>query len=359
MAPRPSRTQPRRSTRTSLRAAEMSSGSGAPTGAPVTRRSRPVRAGRRQPSAPGATGVGLIVTYGLLIVFNGLALWGLLRAIDQESGSVSASSSLAQLWSTWSTPRDGSSGEVPRARLDLPRAVRGVPRHLHRVPVLHELRHGHLITKNQAVAQIEANSLQASPDATRYRADIMQTPDGELYLLLTDPNGAYFTGQSGTLEPADVAQVQTSRAAGSRPTATTSRSPSPRRATCRTPTRMPSPSSTGHGAGPNSQASPRPVSSEQLRPVRRRPRCHGRSTVHHKPSDASVEGTFTNLESSPPDPRPGRTIGLEFDNPVQGASSPDPASAASHRFQGSVFVWIVVFSTLTVAVNFAPRDCCL
>ena len=37
----------------------------------------------------------------------------------------------------------------------------------------------------------------------------METPDGELYLFLTDPDGAYFTGQSGTLEPADPDQVDT------------------------------------------------------------------------------------------------------------------------------------------------------
>ena len=61
---------------------------------------------------------------------------------------------------------------------------------------------GHLITKPQAIAQIEGNSLQAAPDATRYRADVMQTPDGTHYLFLTDPSGAYFTGESGTLEPA-------------------------------------------------------------------------------------------------------------------------------------------------------------
>ena len=52
---------------------------------------------------------------------------------------------------------------------------------------------GHLITKPQAIDQIEANSVQALPG--RARADIMETPDGELYLLLTDPSGAYFTGQ--------------------------------------------------------------------------------------------------------------------------------------------------------------------
>ena len=54
---------------------------------------------------------------------------------------------------------------------------------------------GHLISQSQAIDQIEANSLQASADATRYRADIMETPDGEHFLVLTDPSRCILLGR--------------------------------------------------------------------------------------------------------------------------------------------------------------------
>ena len=151
-----------------------------------------------------------VLVIGLLVVLNGLALWGILRAVDQKSwvgvGVIAVCTALVDV--VYATRRF-----IPGKYL-LPGSIFLV---LFAVfPVIYTVYlsftnygTGHLITKPQAIAQIEANSVQALPDATRYRADIMETPDGELYLLLTDPSGAYFTGQSGTLEPADPDQVQT------------------------------------------------------------------------------------------------------------------------------------------------------
>jgi arabinogalactan oligomer/maltooligosaccharide transport system permease protein len=131
-----------------------------------------VKEGRQvTPSAgpPRPPGIGLLVI-GLLVVFNGLALWGVLRAVDQKSwvgvGVIAVCTALIDV--VYATRRF-----IPGKYL-LPGSIFLV---LFAVfPVIYTVYlsftnygTGHLITKSQAVEQIEANSLQASAGATPWR----------------------------------------------------------------------------------------------------------------------------------------------------------------------------------------------
>jgi arabinogalactan oligomer/maltooligosaccharide transport system permease protein len=325
----------------------MSSASGAPTGATVT---APKQAGEGRGAAasrpPGAPGVGLFVTYGLLILFNGLALWGLLRAIDQKSwvgvGVIVVGTALVDV--VYATRRF-----IPGKYL--------VPGSIFLVlfavfPVIYTVYlsftnygTGHLITKDQAVAQIEANSLRASPDATRYRADIMQTPDDELYLLLTDPTGAYFTGQGGTLEPADAAQVQTSESGGVTAYGDDVALTIPQKSDLSDAEKDALAVSTDTGLIQLTSLT-EAAELEQLYQYDgdRGVMVDTSTGVEYAP----VEGTFTNLEASPQTLDPGWTVGVGFDNYRELFT--DPTLRESFV---TVFVWTIAFSTLTVAANFA------
>ena len=159
---------------------------------------------------PRPPGFGVLVI-GLLVVLNGLALWGILRAVDQRSwvgfGVIVVCTALVDV--VYATRRF-----IP-AKYLLPGSIFLVLFAV--LPVIYTVYlsftnygTGHLITKPQAIAQIEANSLQpfagGDPLSGRHHGDAGR---GALPRLLTDPSGAYFTGQSGTLEPADPTRVQT------------------------------------------------------------------------------------------------------------------------------------------------------
>ena len=153
----------------------------------VSERTEKGRQVKRTAGPPRPPALGVLVI-GLLVVFNGLALWGVLRAVDQQSwvGVAVIVVCTALIDVVYATRRF-----IP-AKYLLPGSIFLV---LFAVfPVVYTVYlsftnygTGHLITKAQAVEQIEANSLQASAEATRYRADIMETPDGEHFLVLTDP----------------------------------------------------------------------------------------------------------------------------------------------------------------------------
>ena len=75
---------------------------------------------------------------------------------------------------------------------------------------------GHLLSKDDATANIIANSVQEVPGAPRYRLSIAvpegQDPaTGDLTFLLTDPDGAYYEGTAEGLEelPADGVEATT------------------------------------------------------------------------------------------------------------------------------------------------------
>jgi arabinogalactan oligomer / maltooligosaccharide transport system permease protein len=61
---------------------------------------------------------------------------------------------------------------------------------------------GNILTKTQAVEVIERASVFTPPDAVRYRAQAVEI-DGELGLLLTDPDGDVWLGTADGLVPAD------------------------------------------------------------------------------------------------------------------------------------------------------------
>ena len=104
-----------------------------------------------------------MLVIGLLVIFNGLALWGILRAIDQKSwvgvGVIAVCTALVDV--VYATRRF-----IP-AKYLLPGSIFLV---LFAVfPVIYTVYlsftnygTGHLITQSQAIDQIEANSLQAS-----------------------------------------------------------------------------------------------------------------------------------------------------------------------------------------------------
>jgi arabinogalactan oligomer/maltooligosaccharide transport system permease protein len=311
----------------------------------VTERTGVERAPTPTAGPPRPPGVGALVL-GLLVLFNGLALWGILRAVDQKSwvgvGVIAVGTALVDV--VYSTRRF-----IPGKYL-LPGSIFLV---LFAVfPVIYTVYlsftnygTGHLITKSQAIDQIEANSLQASPDAPRYRADIMETPDGEQFLLLTDPNGAFFTGESGTLEPADPGQVQTSDSG----------------------------SVSGYGdatalsvvqkselsdAEKDALAVTTDTGLIQLTSLTEAAELEQRlqydsdldvmvdatNGVEYQP----VDGTFTNPDADPATLDPGWTVGVGFDNYQELFTDP----TLREPFV-SVFVWTIAFATLTVATSFA------
>jgi arabinogalactan oligomer / maltooligosaccharide transport system permease protein len=67
---------------------------------------------------------------------------------------------------------------------------------------------GNLLTKSQAVDQIEGQSLFTPDGAVRYAAVPLEAPDGSIAVLLTDPDGAQFLGTNDALEPVDAGDVR-------------------------------------------------------------------------------------------------------------------------------------------------------
>lgn len=60
---------------------------------------------------------------------------------------------------------------------------------------------GNLLTKDQAIEQIEVQSLVTPPDAARYEAVPLATEGGDVALLLTDAEGSQFLGTGDGLQP--------------------------------------------------------------------------------------------------------------------------------------------------------------
>jgi arabinogalactan oligomer/maltooligosaccharide transport system permease protein len=301
---------------------------------------------RGPPQAPGAPGLALLVRVGLLILFNGLALWGILRSIDQRSwvGVAVIAVCTAVVDVVYATQRF-----IP-AKYLVPGSIFLV---LFAVfPVIYTVYlsftnygTGHLITKPQAIAQIEANSLQPAPDATRYHADVMQTPDGKNYLLLTDPSGQYFTGESGTLEPADPSKVKTSESGSvtQYDDATALTIPQKSELSQEEKDALAVETSTGLI---------RLTSLTEAAELQQRYHFDSARDVMVDTTNGTeyqpVEGTFTNLAAQPATLDPGWTVGIGFANYKELFTNP----TLREPFV-SVFVWTMVFSTLTVAINFA------
>jgi arabinogalactan oligomer/maltooligosaccharide transport system permease protein len=281
----------------------------------------------------------------VLLLFNGLALWGILRSIDQKSWvGVAVIVVCAALVDVVYATRRFIPGKylVPGSIFLVLFAV---------FPVIYTVYlsftnygTGHLITKNQAIAQIEDNSLQAAPDATRYRADIMKTPSGDLYLLLTDPAGTYHTGQSGSLEPADPAKVQTSDSGAVTAYGDDVALTVPEKSKLSQEQKDALAVDTDTGTVQlTSLTGAAELVQRYHYDAGRDVMVDGSTSVEYEP----VEGTFTNAAADPQTLDPGWTVGVGFSNYKELFTNP----TLREPFV-SVFVWTMAFATLTVAMQF-------
>jgi arabinogalactan oligomer/maltooligosaccharide transport system permease protein len=288
----------------------------------------------------------MVFRLGLLVLFNGLALWGILRAVDQRSwvgvGVIAVCTALADV--VYATRRF-----IP-AKYLLPGSIFLV---LFAVfPVIYTVYlsftnygTGHLITKSQAITQIEGNSLQAAPNATRYRADVMQTPDGGLYLFLTDPSGAHFTGESGTLESANAADVQKSESG------TVTGYGDAKALTIPEKSKL-SQEQKDALAVETDTGMIRLTSLTEAAELAQRYQYDSDRDVMVDTTNGTeyqpVEGTFTNAGAQPATLDPGWTVGIGLANYKELFTDP----TLREPFV-SVFVWTMAFATLTVATQFA------
>jgi arabinogalactan oligomer/maltooligosaccharide transport system permease protein len=151
----------------------------------------------------GGAGV-LIVKLVLLALVNGLALYAIPRIIDQKQWPLLVSLVVATVTIDYVYL---SKRRLP-AKYLIPGTIFLLAFQVY--PVLYtgyiaftNYGTGHILTQDQAIEQIETQSLSSPPDAVRYEAVPLQNDDGDLALLLTDPDGEEFLGTTDGLEPAD------------------------------------------------------------------------------------------------------------------------------------------------------------
>lgn len=167
--------------------------------------SRPTRS-HQQPS----NAAGLLVKYVLLALVNGLVILGLPRMVDHHDWGFVVSSIVALLLiDVVYLSRRMIPGKylIPGTLLLLIFAV---------YPVLYTVYAsttnygtGNILTKGQAIEQIEKNSIVATDDATRYDLQVLAKGDstGELAFLLTDADGNWFLGTADGLTALDPSQI--------------------------------------------------------------------------------------------------------------------------------------------------------
>ena len=174
---------------------------------PVVSEGREADASR--PSGPrGSFNGGALVSYFLLIVFDGLALWGIIRMIELESWlplGVTVLGFLAVNFVYLGRERIPGKYLLPMAIILTIFAV---------VPVLYNVyisftnySTGNLITKEQAIDRLESLVLPASDDARTFRVDVVSEGDGLLLLFTDDESGSVFVGDADGLEEADSAAL--------------------------------------------------------------------------------------------------------------------------------------------------------
>lgn len=151
--------------------------------------------------AGGTTG-GLVVKLVLLALVNGFALFALPRMIEQRAWFFLTTMALATI-----------AIDIVYLRRDLlplkylvPGTVLLLLFQLYPVVMTAYLAFtnygtGNLLAKDQAIEQIEVQSLVTPPDAVRYDAAPLADDAGEVALLLTDPQGETFLGTADDLRP--------------------------------------------------------------------------------------------------------------------------------------------------------------
>jgi arabinogalactan oligomer/maltooligosaccharide transport system permease protein len=149
----------------------------------------------------GGSASGLLVKLALLAVVNGLAIYALPRMIEQRAWGSLAAVVLATI-----------AIDVVYLRKDLLPLKYLIPGTIflllfQLIPVVMtaylaftNYGTGNLLTKSQAIEQIQSQSLVTPEDAVRYEAVPLTNDAGEVALLLTDPDGGQFLGTADGLQ---------------------------------------------------------------------------------------------------------------------------------------------------------------
>ena len=152
---------------------------------------------------------GTLVKYVLILIFDGLALWGILRMIDLRSWIplvITIGAVIAVNLVYWFRDRIPAKYLIPLTLVLIVFAV---------IPVVYNVYvsftnygTGNLLTKPQALNVIESQTLPASEGAATYRADVVRDGDGFLFLFTDEATGEVFVGDEEGLEPADPGAVE-------------------------------------------------------------------------------------------------------------------------------------------------------
>jgi arabinogalactan oligomer/maltooligosaccharide transport system permease protein len=154
---------------------------------------------------------GLMVKIGLLGLLNAMVIWGLPRMFDKPDYglAIAAIVALVVIDVIYLSPRRFIPGKylIPGTVFLVAFAV---------YPVIYTVYisttnygTGNILSKGQAVTQIEQQSIGSTTDATRYTLQILAEGDvtGPLAYLLTDPDGNWFLGTADGLQPLTPDQI--------------------------------------------------------------------------------------------------------------------------------------------------------
>ena len=146
---------------------------------------------------------GAIVKYLLLILFDGLALWGIIRMIDLQAWlplAITVVGALAVNLVYWGRERIPGKYLLPMAIVLTLFAV---------IPVMYNVYisftnsgTGNLITKEQAIDRLESQTLPASDDARVFRAEVVRDGDSFTFIFAEEETGMVFVGDEDGLEEA-------------------------------------------------------------------------------------------------------------------------------------------------------------
>ena len=163
----------------------------------------------RPSGALGSLDGGSIIKYLLLIAFDGLALWGIIRMVELQSWIplvVTVVCTLAVNLVYWGR------GRIPGKYL-LPLTIFLVVFAI--IPVIYNVyvsftnyATGNLITKEQAIDRLENQTLPASETAAQFRVDAVRDGDGFLILFTDEATGDIFVGNDDGLVPIDPDELE-------------------------------------------------------------------------------------------------------------------------------------------------------
>ena len=161
-------------------------------------------------TAPGPSGRlpslsgGSIVGYLLLIAFDGLALWGIIRMIELQSWlplAITVAGAALVNFVYWSRERFPGKYLVPMAIILTVFAV--IPGVYNVYISFTNSGTGNLITKEQAVDRLETQTLPAGDDARVFRVDVVRDGDSFSFLFTDQITGDVFVAEDQALADAD------------------------------------------------------------------------------------------------------------------------------------------------------------